>query len=428
MSLSLLIRASVCPLFALLFASPALRAAEPAAPRTVTVEECLARAAERSLSLRAGAARTDAAAGRTRQASRRLNPRLEAEVENVAGSGEVSGFDAAETTLSLSQEIELGGKRHRRTAVAEAEATVARADEAVQRHELLVETRRAALQALAAQERVRLAEELLALARETEAVAVARERAGKTTSLETERARAETAQAGMDLEDRRADQHEAVLELAGLLGEAEPTFDAVAGSLDAPPAALPGADALLLRAASHPALVAADARRAALDAQVRHEEAERTPNLEVAAGVRRLEESEDYGFVAGIGVELPLFSRSLDAVRAAEAERAAAQLELDAARLKNDAAIRRSCARLQALSAKDARLRETVVPTAERALALVKQAHAQGKAGYLDVLEARRAVAEARSALIDTRAAYASARIDLDDRTGAPAAPVTTAP
>lgn len=418
-------RAALCPLCAFLFSALALRAAES---RTVTVDECLARAAKRSLALQAGAARTEAAASRARQAGRRLNPKLEAEVENVAGTGDVSGFGAAETTLSLAQEIELGAKRRTRSAAAEAEAAVSRAEETVLRHALLVETRRAALAALAAQERVRLAEELLALTREAEAVAVARERAGKVTALETGRAAAETARAELDLGARQAEQRDAVRELAALLGEAEPTFDAVAGALEAPPAELPPADAFVLRAAAHPALLAADARTGALGAQVRSEEAAAAPNLEVAAGVRRFQESEDFGFVAGVGVELPLFNRNRDAVRAAEAEREAARLDAAEARLKNDAAIRRLHARLQALAEQEARLREALVPATERALGLVRQAHAQGKAGTLDVIEARRAVAEARSSLIEARAGYASVRISLDERAGEVAPPVSQVP
>ena len=422
---SILRRAVLCPLTVLLISAPALRAAES---RTLTVDECLARAAARSLALQAGAARTEAAASRARQAGRRLNPKLEAEVENVAGTGDVSGFDAAETTLSLAQQLELGGKRRHRAAAAEAEAAVSRAEEAVLRNDLLFDTRRAALAVLAAQARLRLAEELLALARETEGVAAARERAGKVTALETERARAETAQAELELGDRQAGQRDAVRELAALLGETEPSFDAVAGALEIPPTELPSADALVLRASAHPALLAADARTGALDARVRSEEAARTPNLEVAAGVRRLQESEDFGFVAGVGVELPLFNRNRDAVSAAEAEREAERLDAAAARLQNDAAIRRLRARLQALAAREARLRESVVPPTERALDLLKQAHAQGKAGYLDVLEARRAVAETRGSLIDAQADYAAGRIDLDERSGSTAPSVSSVP
>ena len=45
-----------------------------------------------------------------------LSPAFEvsAEVENVAGSGDTSGFDVAESTIALSSVLELGGKRRAR--------------------------------------------------------------------------------------------------------------------------------------------------------------------------------------------------------------------------------------------------------------------------------------------------------------------------
>jgi len=48
------------------------------------------------------------------QASLPPNPELEVEVEEVGGPGDRSGFDGAETTIQLSQLIELGDKRKKR--------------------------------------------------------------------------------------------------------------------------------------------------------------------------------------------------------------------------------------------------------------------------------------------------------------------------
>lgn len=47
----------------------------------------------------------------------RLNPALDLELENFAGGGAPRGVDAIETTLSLSQVIELGAKRALRRSV-----------------------------------------------------------------------------------------------------------------------------------------------------------------------------------------------------------------------------------------------------------------------------------------------------------------------
>lgn len=404
--------APLCPC-AIILCVFALQAAEPGASRTVTIEECLRRVAERSPELKSGSYKTEAAERRARQAGRPINPRLETEIENVAGSGAVEGVDAAETTVAVSQEIELGGKRRHRTAVAEAETAVTRAEREVRLRAALFETRRAALAVQSAQEKARLADEALTLIRETESVAVAREKAGKTTVLETERARAETAKAEIELEARRAEQRDAVRELALFWGETEPTFDAVDGPFDAAAGALPPLDDLLVRAASNPDLLAAEAQTRTFEARIGAERAARVPNLELSAGVRRFEEGGDFGFVAGAGIELPFYTRNMDGVRAAEADAEAARLETVAARLRNEGHVRQLYARLDTLGAKTARLKGTVMPVTERTLALVRDAHKQGKAGYLDVLEARRTLVEARSQLIETVAEYLGVSIEL---------------
>ena len=73
-----------------------------------------------------GEAETRAAEGRALQARARPNPTLELQVENVGGDGPYRDFQSAETTLSVGQALELGGKRGARIATAQAELDTAR--------------------------------------------------------------------------------------------------------------------------------------------------------------------------------------------------------------------------------------------------------------------------------------------------------------
>ncbi|HPC96950.1 MAG TPA: hypothetical protein PLU87_18550 [Sedimentisphaerales bacterium] len=59
-----------------------------------------------------------AAEARRLQASVPPNPELAVEIESLAGRGQRSGFDGAETTVSLGQLIERGGKRDKRVRAA----------------------------------------------------------------------------------------------------------------------------------------------------------------------------------------------------------------------------------------------------------------------------------------------------------------------
>ena len=404
--------APLCPC-AIIFCSFALQAAEPSAPRTVTIAECLRRVAEQSPDLKSGLYRTEAATRRAKQAARPINPRLEAEIENILGTGANESFDSAETTVALSQEFELGGKRRQRTAVAEAETVVSRAEQEVRLRTLLFETRRAALAVQAAQEKVLLAEEALALIRETEDVAKTRQEAGKSAVLETDRARADTAKAEIELETRKAEQHDMVRDLALLWGETEPSFNMVEGPFDVGPSTLPPLDTLLAQVAKNPELLAAYAQARTYEAKIGVERAARMPNFELSAGVRRFEEGSDFGFVVGAGIELPFYTRNMDGVRAAKADAEAARLDATAARIKIEGHIRQLYARLGTLAAKNDRLKTTVIPSADRTLGLVKEAHKLGKAGYLDVLEARRTLVDARSQIIETVTEYQSMSIEL---------------
>jgi outer membrane protein, heavy metal efflux system len=411
------LRGFLPPCFLLLFPL-LLLAAEPAPSRSITVEECLARAVSQRPELKAAPIKTEAARYRAKQAGRYVNPKFQAEVEDFAGEKDQRGFEGAQTTLSLVQELELGQKRKHRVASAEAETAASKAEESLQSIEIIFETRQAACAVLVAQEKVRLAEELLTITREIEATIVSKEQAGKVTALETERAHTETVRAALELQERQAEQREAVHELALGWGETEPTFDLVAGSLDIPAQELPALDGLLSKAVNHPALQVANAELQILEAQVKVENAARIPNLEVTAGVRRFEDSDGYAAVAGIGIELPLFNSNRDAVKAAQSDAEVARLKTLAARIKNEGVIRRLYARLKTLVEKDAALRTAVLPSASRALALIREAHEQGKANYLDVLEARREVAAARLGLIETATAYQSCRLALEERAG----------
>jgi len=67
-----------------------------------------------------------AAEGRLAQAGVRPNPEVALEVENILGRGPYQGVDGAETTVSVSQDLELWGRRGARVGVAQAEREAAR--------------------------------------------------------------------------------------------------------------------------------------------------------------------------------------------------------------------------------------------------------------------------------------------------------------
>ncbi len=97
--------------------------AEPAG--SITLRQALALALMHNPELKAFSWDVRVSEARQLQASLWPNPELEVEVEEVGGQGQRSGFDAAETTIQLSQLIELGDKRNKRTKLASMEKELA---------------------------------------------------------------------------------------------------------------------------------------------------------------------------------------------------------------------------------------------------------------------------------------------------------------
>ena len=98
----------------------------PTSASPITISEAVHRAADVGPAVVQARGAVSAAEARARLAGLRLNPELGLAVEGFGGTGEYRGIRQSETTLSVSQRFELGGKRTARREVAEAELRGAR--------------------------------------------------------------------------------------------------------------------------------------------------------------------------------------------------------------------------------------------------------------------------------------------------------------
>jgi cobalt-zinc-cadmium efflux system outer membrane protein len=164
------------------------------------------------------------------------NPVLSIEAENVFGSGDFSGADAAETTVSLSQSIELGDKRARRRELAGAETAVAGNDYALAKVDVLAKTEEGFIAVLAAQERLKLAEELATLAEKVLVTVEERIAAGKAPTTESVKARIQLRELEVVREKARRDLTAARISLASRMGLETADFGPAFGKLSRLPA------------------------------------------------------------------------------------------------------------------------------------------------------------------------------------------------
>ena len=384
---------------------------------TITRAEALALALVHNPGLQVFPYSLRAAEARTVQAGLRPNPELQVELEEFGDRGERSGLDAAETTIQIGQPVELGDKRARRTRVAIEGKALVQWDYESARLDVVREVSLAFTEVLAAQERLALAERLLELSQQAESAVAQRVQAGRDSPVDA--MRAGVALSESRIQRQKAEKALAVARrnLAATWGSRKPAFTAVAGSwYDM--MQLPFIDQSVDAIADNPDVARWQSeqrsRRAALDL----EKAKGVPDVTVAGGVRRFEQTDDSAFVVGLAVPLPLFDRNQGGVQEAVAHLGETRRQYEAVRVKTLAALSQATTSLAAADEEVAALKSEVLPAAQQAFEAVQQGYLQGKFDYLYVLDTQRTLFETQARYIDSIEAYHKARADVERLTG----------
>lgn len=384
----------VLPLWLAAWPAFAQAGVEPSAPLTLPAALALADGAHPELV----AARHELSAeeGAVQQAGLLPNPSLSLERVDTRR-------DTRETTLQLSQPLELGGKRAARVQAAQRGRDGVAASLAQRRAEVRAETAAAWFAVLAAQEQLRLAQQASALAARAAGATGRRVVAGKVSPVEETRAQVAASTVKLELIRAQSGLTTARARLAAQWGNPAPLFERVAGEIEIVPALpdWPQQRALLAQA---PALQVARAELERRRALTQVELSRRVPDLALTLGSKRSEELGRTQAVIGVSVPLPLFDRNQGAVLAASrrVDQARDALAATAARLESELVQARAeyaSAREQALA-----LRGEILPGAQSAYDATSTGFEYGKFGFLDVLDAQRTLLQAQSHYLTTLA------------------------
>jgi cobalt-zinc-cadmium efflux system outer membrane protein len=383
----------------LLFAVASAHAAE------VTLAGAIDLALKRNPALVASRYELTASQARVVQAGLRLNPELLLEFENFAGRGEMSGVKSLETTLSLSQVIELGDKRRLRSAAALADSDVASIEQRARQLDVLADVTRRFVEVVAAQERVRLAGEATRLARQTLDAINVRVEAARTPVAEGSRARIAVTRAVIEERQALTALRAARYSLAACWGDAELAFTEASGDLFAFAAVQP-LPALLAKLERTPDITFFASQARLRDAELQVVRAQARPNLTFSLGVRRLETTDDLALVAGVSAPLPMYDRNQGVIREAQSRRVQSDRELEAAMVRLRSTLQATYEEMTASRETVEALRAEAIPQATVALDQVKNGYERGRFSFLELASAQQELLGLRASVLDAAADY----------------------
>ncbi len=390
----------------------------------LTLAQAIAAALAGNPELRAGEFELRAAAGRVQQAGLRPNPELALELENFAGSGVTSGSDVLETTLSLSQIVELGGKRERRQQVAIYGREMLTAERRIRQLDVLAEVARRYLEVVLAQERLSLSQTAHDLAEGTHSVMAQRVKAARSPRAQHSRAAVARARSRLDRERAQQALKSARAQLAALWGADQARFTTAVADLYAMPA-VEDFESLASAMARAPDLMSYVAERRLRQAELELAQARARPSLTLSAGVRRLEASDDTALVAGVSLPLPLFNRRQGQQTESRARIAQADAERSAALVKARATLFALHGELRVARDEVEVLQGEVIPQAEHTLEQIRSGFDRGRFSYLELSGAQQDLLDTLRAAIEAAGTVHRLHTEIERLTGKPLAAAT---
>lgn len=369
---------------------PAAVAAMPQKVTGFTLDDAIEKALAGSPRLKGFSSGVAAARGEQRQAGAWMNPEVGIEAENVAGQGTYKGFDSAEVTYGVTQEITIGGKISARENITGKGLEIASLDEQAATLDVIRDVTTAYAETVAAEEKVRLAKEQKELAEDVLKSVSVRVGAAAAPLIQKSRAEVERSTATIALDKATRERDITRKKLAALMGEER--FDVPLDTTAFFAIAKPELVALEEKLKGNPDLVKLNSSLEQSKARLDLEQANAIPDPRLSVGVRDFRDSGDQAFVVGVSLPIPVFNANRGNIEKARHEVSRAEMDNRQLALNTSADLTQAHERMENAYVQAETLKTEILPSADKAFRLAREGYGLGRFPYLEVLDAQRSL------------------------------------
>ena len=395
-------------------------------PQTLALPQALQRTLQHDATLQAFPYQLRMAEAQQLQANIKPNPELDVSLENVLGTGDNQGLKAAELTLSMSQQIELGQKRERRVELAQQQSQLQRDNYELARLDVLAATTSLYLERLRLQHLQQWSSEKLSREQALLDTARLRSNAGNLLDADISRIKLRLLRSQIELADIQQSIQDRRYRLAARWN-AEPDFSVVTGDLAILPQ-LPALPALQQQLQQSAALQRYLTEHRVAQSQLRLTEANSQADVRISAGLRRNQANNDHALVFGLSMPLTLTDPN-EGRRLAHAENQALiarQQQLAASELA--LLMKQQWLNLQHLRNTVQTIDTLLLPEAKKLWQTSLSSYQQGQLDLLSLLSAEEELAQAEHDLIQSQSRFHLTLLELERLTGLPMTLTTTLP
>jgi cobalt-zinc-cadmium efflux system outer membrane protein len=355
--------------------------------------------------------------GLIEQAGAKTRPEIGISIEDALGSGSLSGLSGAQSTVKITWLLEQEQIQSRIKAAKASSTSIVFAQE-IKALDLGALTAKRFIESTTFIARLKLAKLMKQQSQEVLAAINARQKAGKSGSVENKLAQTDVLRRELDIEDL---SHELKASLYRLVspwqGNAQDYH--LVGDLFYIPA-IGNVEQQMQKIKQHPMLKMLVNQQRIIQSEIELARIEAKPKWQFSTGVRRYETTDDVGLIAGVSIPWGVDERATGASKALSAKQGELQNQMQAFSQKLDVQLYVLLQEINHSQHVITMLQDKLIPLLEAASLESKQAYELGKLSYMQWNDVRQELFTSKLELLDAYQTIHLQHIEIQRLTGVP--------
>lgn len=391
-----------------------------ASPMILELNEAIQRAYTYSPTVMVANSEIDIKQAEECQARLLPNPTLTVEIDGADSfiSKRKNGNDNRDIIISLSQLIELGGKRFTRKQIAAFQSTLTIYESESVKLDVINAVTKAFIDVIAAQENLKLVTEQQRIAQEVFTTTSAKVQGGKVSSLQEKKANLQRISTSLALERAQREFELAKKKLAATWGNPCLDFTEVVFPLFEL-TCIPALDLLIAQQNQGLVVRIWDMEIAIAEQIIISEKAQRIPDVVVTAGYATYPH-DDNSFLFSFSLPIPVFDRNQGNICRAKHELQQLYQRQNESKIQLRIELEEAYNQLLTAYHQGLSFKENILAAAQAAFEAAKEEYTQGKNDYLELLDAQRTLFEVQQQYINTLVDFHYMQADVNRLVGLP--------